>query len=172
MQIQTCGQLESKDMIQLCDFMRENISSLSLTPWITALLGLLTGLAITWVTVLGNRRAQRTERRNTAQLAALIAVQDVALKLRNRWTEHLNHLQSGSPAPDPFPELAQAALQGEFRTAASRIGNGELRRLYASWENYAELFFNNSARQQGYEEQKLWDGVLERSGQNIRGIDG
>lgn len=57
MQIQTCGQLDSKDLVQLCDFMRENISSLSLTPWTTVILGLLTGLAITWVTVLGNRSA-------------------------------------------------------------------------------------------------------------------
>lgn len=171
MQIQTCGQLDSKDLVQLCDFMRENISSLSLTPWTTAILGLLTGLAITWVTVLGNRRAQRTERRNTAQLRALIAVQDVALELRSKWTAHLDHLQSGSGGPDPFPALAQAALQGEFRTAASRIDNNELREEYARWETYAELFFNNSGRQQGYEEQKLSDTVLERSGKNIRWID-
>ena len=171
MQIQTCGQLDSKALIQLCDFVREDISSMSLTPWPTAFLGLLTGLAITWVTVLGNRRAQRAERRNTAQLAALIAVQDVALKLRSRWTEHLDYLQSGSAGPDPFPALAQAALQGQFRTAASRIENNELREDYVRWEKYAALFFNNSGRQQGYAEQKLWDGVLERSGKNIRWID-
>ncbi|MFJ2618543.1 hypothetical protein [Glutamicibacter sp. NPDC087344] len=171
MQIQTCGQLDSKDLIQLCDFMRENISALSLTPWSTAILGLLTGLAITWVTVLGNRRAQRTERRNTAQLSALIAVQDVALKLRNKWSEHLDHLQSGTTMPDPFPALAQASLQGEFSTAASRIDNTELRENYARWEKYAELFFNDSGTIQGFEEQQLWDRALVLSGKNIRWID-
>lgn len=62
-------------------------------------------------------------------------------------------------------------MQGQFRTAASRIENNELREDYVRWEKYAELFFNNSGRQQGYAEQKLWDGVLERSGKNIRWID-
>lgn len=171
MAIETCGHLDSAELIQLCNFLEANISSLRLTPWITAAFGLLTGLVISWITVAGNRHAQSRERHNNAQRKALLEMQDLALKLRNRWHEHWGYLQEYSDDDGPFPAQEQTALQGEFQTAVTRLDNFYLRKVYLDWEEYAQNLFNGADDHQDFIEEKLWSTSLERSGANIRWID-
>ncbi len=172
MVIETCGHLESAELIQLCTFLDANISSLKLTPWITAAFGLLTGLVISWIIVIGNRHAQSRERHNNAQRKALLDMQDLALKLRNRWHEHLGYIQEHPNAGAPFSAHEQTALQGEFQTAVTRLDNFYLRKVYLDWEDYAQNLFNGADDHQDFIEEKLWTTTLDRSGANIRWMDG
>ncbi|MCW2609982.1 MAG: hypothetical protein QOC93_1446 [Actinomycetota bacterium] len=128
-------------------------------PALIGLAGVVAGAALTAV---GQYWVQRTVRRRATERAAVTALQDVALAVRDAAR------RAGEDPFNPGRQLALDSALGRFDLVVERVVSAEVRASASAWRPIALRYFAGDEDVSRWQEERAWADLAGSAGEDLR----
>jgi hypothetical protein len=130
--------------------------------WATALIGFAGVVSGAGLTALGQYWVQRSARRRSTGRAAVAALQDAALAVRDAAR------RAGENPFDGSRQLALDSVLGRYDLVVERVVSAEVRARAAAWRPVALRYFAGDEDVSRWQEERAWAALAASAGADLR----